>query len=100
MVCLSEPPQKGLRCNATAFFMKRCKYINEKSVVWLRNPLREDGRVFCNPSTDELNRLGYYPLTDSPRGEPRTGYIQAARYQLADSGIVRTWVYEEEKEEA
>ena len=80
--------------------MKRCKYINAGAVGWLRNPLREGGRVFCNPTPEELNRLGYYPLIDSPRGEVRTGYVQVPRYQLGNTCVVRTWVYEEEKEEA
>lgn len=80
--------------------MKRCKYINEGAVVWLRNPLRENGRVFCNPAPAELDSLGYFLLIDSPRGECRPGYVQVPCYQLGDSCVVRTWVYVEEKEEA
>lgn len=79
--------------------MKRCKLVNERSVVWLRNPLRVEGRVYCNPSLAELVRLEYYPLVDSPRGAPRPGFVQVACYRLEDDRIVRSWKYEEEEDE-
>lgn len=80
--------------------MKRCKYLDAHSVKWLRNPLRENGLVYCNPTQEVLNRLGYYPLADSPRGETRPGFVLTPHYRVEGTSIVRTWVEEEAKEEA
>lgn len=99
MACLSAPLQKVWLFNYIGM-MKRCKYISESQVCWLRNPLREDGRVFCNPTPAELDRLGYFPLIDSPRGVARKGFVQLPHYRLEGERVVRTWVYEQEKEEA
>ena len=79
--------------------MKRCRLLNEHEVRWLRNPLYEDGRVYCNPSTQLLESLGYWPLVDSPRGEERPGFVQMPCYQMVDSAIGRIWKYQPEQEE-
>lgn len=101
MVCLSAPRQKELPYKlhlSPKVDMKQCKLINEYTVKWLRNPLRENGLVYANPTKDQLVALGYLPLTDSPRGEERPGFVQVAHYHAEAASIIRTWTYEPETE--
>ena len=80
--------------------MKRCQYVDARTVNWLRNPLRVGNLVYCNPDVATLESLGYFPLVDSARGEYRNGYVQVPHYLSDGNVIVRTWVYEMEQEEA
>lgn len=75
--------------------MKRCKYVNEQTVRWEKNPVFEEGRVYCNPSAEMLRMLGYFPFIDSAKGEEMEGFVQVARYRVEKSAICRYWIYVE-----
>ena len=74
--------------------MKWCKYVNSREVKWLRNPLREHGRVYCNPPEEMLKKWGYKPLIDSQRGDECAGYLQRPHYNLNENNVSRSWIYE------
>lgn len=78
--------------------MKRCKYINEYQVAWLRNPLREGGLVYSNPTPEQLKALGYMPFQDTMKPGSRLGFALTPRYHMADGEVIRTWKYEMEGE--
>lgn len=77
--------------------MKRCKYINEFHVVWFRNPLQVDGLAYSNPTSEQLDALGYMPFRDSLKPDERQGFVLAPRYHVAGGEVIRKWEYEKEE---
>ena len=75
--------------------MNYCKFVHAGRVVMARNPLRDNGIVYSNPSPETLRKLGYLPLVDSPRPEEKEGYWIRASYTLGSDHILRSWSYEE-----
>lgn len=59
--------------------------------------MRENGKLYSNPSDIKLDALGYLTFIDSPKGEDAPGTVQVARYRVENDSVCRNWIYVEDK---
>ena len=56
--------------------------------------VRHGGRIYANPTNEQLKAVGYKPLIGAERPEDEDGYTWVSRYAENEDSITQEWVKE------
>lgn len=67
------------------------KIINGIPVKFKERYIKMNGKIYANPTAEQLKNAGYKPLVLSDMPEDREGYYSVDTYKETDNEIVQVW---------
>lgn len=63
------------------------KYISKNRIERVRNPIRDNGKVYSNPTEETLRALGYKEVIETPMPEIPEGKMAILHY--VDGNVIK-----------